>query len=128
MKPRMKQALAMAFAALAVPLASAQPALPQPDYHPNPSGSNPDNTFVEEPTASASKTEGAEGELAKPLVEALNADASLKGSKITVLPEKDTVTLTGSAATRDQVKRAGDIAAGQVGQGNVINTIQSSQM
>jgi osmotically-inducible protein OsmY len=96
------------------------------------SGHNPHDvpqmTYVSEPTASASKTEGADGELAKAVVDEMNADPSLKGSKITVQPEQDKVTLSGVTVTMDQAKKAGQIAASKVGAGNVTNAIRNSDM
>ena len=84
--------------------------------------------FVPEPTASSSKTQGPDAERAKAIVDALNADASLKDSKITVQPtEDDTITLSGATMTRAQAKRAGEIAAAQAGEGKVINAIRDSE-
>ena len=81
-------------------------------------------TFVQEPIASASKQD----ERANAIVQAMNADASLKGSKITVQPGDDgSITLTGATMTQDQVKHAADIATQQAGEGKVINTILPSR-
>ena len=96
------------FAALVLPV-SAQP---------------PQVTFVQEPIASASKQD----DRAKAIVDAMNADASLKDSKITVQPGDDgSITLTGATMTEAQVKRAGEIAAAANGDGKVINTILPSE-
>jgi hypothetical protein len=88
----------------------------------------PQMTYVAEPTASASKTEGADGELGKALVDEMNADASLKGSKITVQPEDGKITLSGVTVTQDQAKKAGQIAAAKVGVENVTNAIRNSDV
>ena len=74
MKPRMHQAVAIVAAALVMPIAWAQS-----DQLANPPGTDAP-TYVPEPTASPSRTDGADGELANALVEEMNADASLKGS------------------------------------------------
>lgn len=84
----------------------------------------PRMNFVDEPIASASK----EDDGAKAIVEALNADASLKDSKITVQPMDDgAILLTGSSMTRAQAKRAGEVAAGKAGEGKVVNVIRDSE-
>lgn len=81
-------------------------------------------TFVQEPIASASKQE----DRADAIVQAMNADASLKGSKITVQPGDDgSILLTGATMSANQVKHAGDIATQQAGEGKVINTILPSE-
>ena len=84
----------------------------------------PATTFVQEPIASASKQD----DRANAIVQAMNADASLKGSKITVQPGDDgSILLTGATMTADQAKHAGDIARSGNGDGNVINVILPSQ-
>lgn len=106
--------IAGAFAAGVVSLAAAQA---QPNAAPT-------VQFVQEPTASASKQD----DRANTIVQAMNAEASLKGSKITVQPGDDgSITLTGATATADQVKRAGDIARTANGDGSVINVILPSE-
>ncbi len=84
-------------------------------------------TFVQEPVASSSRTAGADGELAKSIIDALTAEDSMKGSKITVQPENGSITLTGVVPSRAQVKRAGEIATQFAGEGKVVNAIQDSQ-
>ena len=56
------------------------------------------------------------------IVEALNAEPSLKDSKITVQPDGDNVLLTGVAQTREQVQRASEIAS--AGGAKVVNVIR----
>jgi osmotically-inducible protein OsmY len=79
--------------------------------------------FADEPVASVSTADGPGGELATTIVKELIADPSLKGTKMTVQPENDTITLTGTTATRAQVKRAVEIATALAGEGKVINAI-----
>jgi osmotically-inducible protein OsmY len=57
-------------------------------------------------------------------VQALNADASLKNSKITVQQDGDSLLLTGAADTKDQVTRATEIANASAGGAPVVNVIQ----
>lgn len=81
--------------------------------------------FVDEPVASASRQD----DRAKAIVDAMNADPSLKDSKITVQPGDDgSITLTGATMTEAQVKRAGEIAQAGNGDGSVINTILPSEV
>jgi hypothetical protein len=90
----------------------------------------PPMTFVSEPAASASRTEGPNAELADAIVQALNADPSLKeGCKLTVQPEENgTVTITGVTLTKAQAQRAMDIATDKVGAGNVISAIRPAEV
>jgi len=83
--------------------------------------------YVPEPIASPVAKEGPDADLEATLVQALNGEASLKGSKITVAAEKDKVTLTGVTMTKEQRKKAADIAVAQLGQENVINAIVPSE-
>ncbi len=84
----------------------------------------PPLNLVDEPIASVSKSD----DTANAIVQAMNGDASLKGCKITVLPDQDRVTLTGTALTNAQVKRAGEIATQAVGEGKVVNTILAAEV
>jgi hypothetical protein len=84
--------------------------------------------FVNEPAASTYVKEGDDADLANRVVQALNADPSLKNSKITVQPEKGNVLLTGSVATTEQARLATALANGQVGNGTVVNAIQPDQI
>lgn len=83
--------------------------------------------FVDEPTATTAKSTDPD-DLAKKVADALNADPSLKNSKISVTSEDGLVTLTGSVATTQQVQAATQIATAQAGDGNVVNTIQPDQI
>ena len=84
--------------------------------------------IIDEPTASTLGGAGKDQELANQLVQALNADASLKGSKITVQPEqgdpKGTVWITGVAKNQDAYNRVSQIAASNAGGMGVANIVQ----
>lgn len=112
MKFRLSQAVAAVVTAGAIPFAFAQDAV----------------QYVQEPVASTSTTTGADGPLAEAIAQAINADTSLKNSKITVQPVDNGITLTGVTETYEQMQRAVKIATSQAGSGKVINAIQSSQM
>ena len=147
MKTRIAYAIAAALAAGATSLAFAQ-AAPHPteatlaDFvAAEPTSATPvtpawtpstplapsDLTFVQEPVASLSRTEGADAEIAKAIADALNAEPTMKNSKITVQPDNGTFTLTGVVPTREQVKKAGEIAQQLAGDGVVIHAILDSQ-
>jgi hypothetical protein len=80
--------------------------------------------YVAEPAASASKTTGMDGELAAGIAQEISADPAMKDAKITVQPIEDNkILLTGSAQTREQVERAGEIATNHAGKGLVVNTV-----
>ena len=79
--------------------------------------------FVQEPIATATKAQGTDAQLADSIVKALDADSSMKDSKITVQADAGTVLLTGATLTGAQKKRAGEIAIAQAGQGKVVNVI-----
>jgi hypothetical protein len=83
--------------------------------------------YAPEPIASPVVKEGPEAEVEATLVQALNGEASLKGSKITVAAEKNKVTLTGVTMTKAQRKKAAEIATAQLGQENVINAILATE-
>lgn len=82
--------------------------------------------YAPDAIASPIKREGASADLETAIVQALNADASLKGSKITVAAEKDGVLLTG-VATKAQRKKAAEIASSSAGEGNVVNAILATE-
>lgn len=84
----------------------------------------PQLNLVDEPIASVSKSD----DKANAIVQAMNGDASLKGSKITVQPDQDQILLTGTALTNAQVKRASEIATQAAGEGNVVNTILAAEV
>jgi len=84
--------------------------------------------FANEPVASALTGSAADDEVIKGVVAALNEDASLKGSKITVSTDKGVVTLTGVADTEQQAKKAAQLAVAKAGDGNVVNVIQAARI
>jgi len=85
--------------------------------------------FADEPVASAvSGLSATDDAIVKSLVEALNADKSMKGAKITVSNENGVAILTGSAQTEQQARQAAQLAAASAGEGNVVNAIQSSKI
>ena len=109
MNMHIPRAIAALLAASAVSLATA--AAPEPNY-------------VSAPIASSFKADGPQAEQMNTLVQALNGEASLKGSKITVqIDEKGGVLLTGATDSQEQAERAGQIAASQAGQSKVVNAI-----
>ena len=110
-------AVALAAAGITVALAQAPsvpaqaPALPE--------------GLVAEPTASLSRADGPGADVGKQLVDAINADQSFKGSKITVQPEEGSITLSGVTQTRAQARQIGQMAAEKVGVEKVVNAIQN---
>ena len=120
MNKRIAQALAAIIAATALPLAFAQAPAPE---------AKPQYAYVEEPVASASLAQGPESERLNALVQALGAEASLKGSKITVAAEPEGgVLLTGVTISRAQQQKAIEIAKSQAGEGKVINAITMEEL
>ena len=116
----MKSPLTYAFAAL-LTASGTSLALAQQG---TPIESQPTLNQVEEPAASVSRPD----ELANAIAQAINADASLKGSKITVQPDDNSILLTGSTSTEAQKLRAGKIAAAHAGTLPVVNTTASSEV
>ena len=113
MRNRSVFSLAALFAATAAALAFAQAPAPATAY-------------VDEPVASLATGVPA-NERANAVVQALNGDAALKGSKLTVAPDgEDLVYLTGVTVTRDQMKRAMEVAG--TGGGKVVNAITTEQL
>lgn len=110
MKTRIPTALAALLLAGAAPFAYSQP-LP-------PAG------LVDEPVASVSRSDA----IADAIAQELNADASLKHSKITVQPDEGTVFLSGSTLTDAQARRAVQVATSHAGQGKVSSGILSSEI
>jgi osmotically-inducible protein OsmY len=85
--------------------------------------------LADEPVASAlSGPSAADDAIVKSLVEALNNDASMKGSKITVSNDKGVAYLTGTTQTEQQAKLAEQLAAASAGEGNVVSVIQPAKM
>jgi len=93
---------------------------------PAPGSTLPPN-LVAEPTASMSRADGPGADVGKQLTDAINADQSLKGSKITVQPEDGKITLSGVTESREQAKKVGQMAAQAVGVENVTNVIRDSE-
>ena len=79
--------------------------------------------LVDEPIASVSRQD----DVANAVAQALNADASLKHSKITVQPDDGKILLTGSSLTEMQRMRASQIASQHAGEGKVVNTISHDE-
>jgi len=113
----MKRLIAALIAALAASAANADTPVPK----------IPAN-LVAEPAASAYRTDGPDAERVKPIVDALNAEASLKASKITVAPDQDVIYLTGVTISDAQRKRAMEIATQLAGEGKVANAITTEQV
>jgi osmotically-inducible protein OsmY len=110
MKSRIPHALAALVVAAAAGAAHSQVAPPA--------------NLVDEPVASVSRSD----DLANAIAQALNAEASLKQTKITVQPdEAGVILLTGSATTEAQRLRATQIAVSQAGEGKVVNTIATDE-
>ena len=61
------------------------------------------------------------------IIAALNADPSLRGSKITVATEGGVITLTGATETPEQKDHAAQVATQVAGEGNVVNAILDSR-
>lgn len=114
-------ASAAAFAAAQAPADSAI-ALPNGDMH-----DTPHYNLTQESIASASVSGGEGSDNVNSIVAALNADASLRGSKITVQPDGGAITLTGATQTPEQKQRAMEIATQVAGEGNVVNAILDSR-
>ena len=87
-----------------------------------------DLKFADEPVASMSTGSAADDAILKSLVEALNKDASMKGSKITVSTENGVATLVGTTQTEQQARQAAQLAAASAGEGNVVNAIQPAKI
>jgi hypothetical protein len=83
----------------------------------------PAGPFVDEPIASTFNAQSPDAESLNAIAQALNGEASLKNSKITVQSDNGVVLLTGSAVTPEQVKRATEIALASSGDKPVVNVI-----
>jgi hypothetical protein len=109
MNLHISRTLAALLAASAVSIATA--AAPTPNY-------------VTAPIASSFKADGPQAEQMNMLVQALNGEASLQGSKITVqIDEAGNVLLTGATDSQEQSESAARIATSQAGEGKVVNAI-----
>ena len=83
--------------------------------------------LAQEPVASAWTTIGPPAESLNAIVQALNADASLQNSKITVQPDGENVLLTGVAETLEQSQKASEIASAAAGGAVVVNVIRPAR-
>lgn len=134
--------LALALAAAAAPAAFGQATIPASNTPPAlfdqvtakeygtppaPQPLGPLN-LVSEPTASLSSEKAPGADVGKQLVDQINGDDSLKGSKITVLPEDGSVTLVGSTETRAQSQKVAQMAAEKVGVAKVVNALRPSEI
>ena len=124
-----RHAIAATLAASAAAIAAAQApadnpaiAVPNGDLH-----DTPHYNLTQESVASASVNGGQGSDNVNSIVAALNADPSLRGSKITVQPDGDAITLTGATRTPEQKQRAMDIATQVAGDGNVVSAILDSR-
>jgi hypothetical protein len=126
-------AVSTAFAQATTPSTSAPPPLfnqvTAAEYGtpPAPAPNGPLN-FVSEPTASLSSDQAPGADVGKQLVEQINADESLKGSKITVVPEDGAVTLVGTTKSYAQAQKIAQLAAEKVGVAKVTNAIRDSEV
>lgn len=117
MKPSTSHLLA-ALLVGAAPLAFAQSAPPVQGTPAEPA--KPQPAYVAEPVASVSRDDPVAGTIAQ----ALNADAALKNSKITVQPgENGVILLTGATTSEASRIRATQIAQSHAGDGQVVNTL-----
>jgi len=85
---------------------------------------SPSLAYVDEPIASAMTSDGPDADKVNAIVQALNADASLKHAKITVQTDNEVVLLTGAATTQEQVQHATDVARGSAANAKIVNVVQ----
>jgi hypothetical protein len=88
------------------------------------SQATPPAGLVEEPVASVSRSD----EMANAIAQELNADASMKHSKVTVQPNEGGILLTGSTLTDAQTRRALQVATAHAGEGKVSSGILSDEI
>lgn len=114
MKARLPMVLAAIVAATATGLAGALDSQKSGDgyvYAPATKGERNPVPYVAEPVASlAAGVQPADAERLNAAVQAINADAAMKGSKVTLVPDGEVVFVTGVTVTRDQMKRALELA------------------
>ena len=132
MKPRIPQVLAVLAMATGATLAGAFDSQKSDSgyvYAPTTLGSRNPVPYVSEPIASlASGAQPDEAGHMNAVVQALNQEQSLQGSKITVFPDGENLLLTGVTVTYDQLAKATQIAQSQAGQGKVINTVKTEEL
>ena len=80
--------------------------------------------LAQEPIASFTASDGADAGPLNAIAQALNAEASLGNSKITVQPDGDHDLLTGVTPTLEKSKKATEIAQAAAGNTVVVNAIQ----
>lgn len=80
--------------------------------------------LVEEPVASVSRSD----DMANAIAQALNADAAMKHSKVTVQPDEGSIFLSGTTLTDAQARRAIQVATSHAGQGKVSSGILSNEI
>lgn len=125
----MKRNLRMLIAALFAAGAAGAIAQADPAAAPNaPAPAKSAQAYVEEPVASVSRNSGPNAEAANAIMQALNADPSMKPSKITVQPEESGILLTGVTSTHAQRERAQAMAAQHAGEGKVSNALTSEEI
>lgn len=107
MKSRVTTVLAALMVAGVVPIAHSQSTI------------QPPANLVDGPIASVSRAD----DRTNAIMRALNDDASLKHSKITVQPDEANILLTGTTLTEAQKLRATQIATQHAGEGKIVNTI-----
>lgn len=123
-------AAATAIAACGATFALAVSAPAEPDtlvYAPSVIGGKHPLPYVEAPPASL-QSHAPDNGTAGAIVEAINADPSMKYAKLTVLPDEGGVTLTGVTITDAQRKRAVELATQHAGEGKVGSAIQSEEL
>ena len=104
-------------------------ALAQQAAAPDAAAPTPVLPISEQPMFSiAAGAQGPNAEAAHAIVQALAAEKSLKGSKITVSPEEKRILLTGVAPTLEQAARAVQLATEHAGEGNVVNGLATEQV
>ena len=137
MRKKLQQAVAGALlaGAAAVVVAQQQPAPTIPNTLAPTSGSAPrlsgeaQPSYVGEPVASVAAGLPADRvQAVNPLVEALNGDASLKGSKLTVVPEENGVLITGVTPSLRQMAQIVNTANQQAGGLRVVHAISTEEV
>ena len=131
MKSNIYPVVAALFAAGTLSMAGAnnQPAAPNKDARSVTGTTVPADarTYAAEPIASTVTPAGPNAEIEAAIVQALNADESLKGAKIAVAAEDDKVLLTGASMTKAQREKATEIAVASAGEAKVVNIILPSE-
>lgn len=134
MKKPSQSLLAVALAAAATLAVAQQPGTNIPNTtHPTnearAAGAYLDRSALDAPVASlATGAGGHDGEAARGLVEALNSDASLRGSKLTVVPEKGGLLVTGVTPSLRQKAHIVNMASQQAGDASVRHSISTEEV